>query len=218
MQAPAARNARDCEQAALAILDDATGPAWSGEYKVWSDFLPGAAMDIFPGDVLDVDVPSRAAAFRAIVREVEIDCADLADDHCLYTIRFADDAAQALSMAFTAGPITDALDLMPTELGGVGANFLADLSAAEIILPPGSTSVVLDAGITPTPGGGIDVRWSDTGWGPDNDRNLIGRFHSRSFSVPRLGRVQDYFLRQYDPSSPARYSRYSAALHLDYPL
>jgi len=218
MEAPAARNARDCEQAALAILDDATGPAWTGEYRVWSDFLPGGAADIFPGDALDVNVPSRSAAFRAIVREVEIDCADLADDHCLYTIRFADEAAQALSMAFTAGPISDALDLMAIEPGAVGTNFLADLSAAEIILPPGSTSVTLDAGITPMNGGGIEARWSDTGWGPDNDRNLIGRFSSRSFSVPRLGRVQDYFLRQYDQSSPARYSRYSAALHLDCPL
>jgi len=41
--------------------------------------------------------------------------------------------------------------------------------------------------------------------------------------IERLGRigpeeVQNYFLRLYDSSSPARYSRYSAALHLDYPL
>ncbi len=218
MHAPAARNAQDCELAALAILDDATGPAWSGEYKVWSDFLPGAAVDIFPGDALDVNVPSRGAIFRAIVREVEIECVDLGDDHCLYTIRFCDEAAEALSMAFTAGPISDALDLAASEPNDVGSNFLADLTAAEIVLPPGSRSVTLDAGIDPTPGGGIEVRWSDSGWGGDNDRNLIGRFNLRSFSVPRLGRVQDFFLRQYDQSSPARYSRYSAALHLDYPL
>lgn len=64
----------------------------------------------------------------------------------------------------------------------------------------------------------VEVRWSDTGFGPANDRNLVGRFTARIFTVPRLSRTQDYFLRQYDNSSPTRYSRYSTALHLDYPL
>jgi len=50
----------------------------------------------------------------------------------------------------------------------------------------------------------------------DNDRNLLGRFSTRTFSVPRLARVQDFYLRQYDET--AHYSRYSTALHLDYPL
>ncbi len=218
VKAPSPRCAQDCEQGALAILDNAQGGAWTGEYRTWSSFLPAGAVDIFPGDALDVTVPSRAAAFRAIVREVEIDCADLADDHCQYIIRFADEKAQGLTLEFSDGPITDALDLAATEISAVGTNFLPDLTGAEIILPPGSISVTLDAGLDPVNGGGIEVRWSDTGWGPDNDRNLIGRFNSRSFSVPRLGRVQDYFLRQYDQSSPAKYSRYSAALHLDYPL
>ena len=81
-----------------------------------------------------------------------------------------------------------------------------------------STTVNIDSGINPLAGGGIEVRRTDSGWGQDNDRNLVGRFSTRTFSVPRLARVQDYFLRQYDGSSPAKYSRYSAALHLDYPL
>jgi len=95
---------------------------------------------------------------------------------------------------------------------------LADLTQAEILVPPTSTTVTIDAGLDLAPGRGIEVRWSDSGWGLSNDRNLIGRFNARTFTVPRLGRVQDYFLRQYDNSSPAKYSRYSAALHLDYPL
>jgi len=33
-----------------------------------------------------------------------------------------------------------------------------------------------------------------------------------------LAETQDYFLRLYDSSSPPKYSRYSAALHVDYPL
>jgi len=53
---PLARTAADCEIAALALLDDATGPAWTGEYDVWSDYLPGSADDIFPGDALYINV------------------------------------------------------------------------------------------------------------------------------------------------------------------
>jgi len=62
------------------------------------------------------------------------------------------------------------------------------------------------------------VRAHDYGWGESNDRNLLGRFSAETFSLPRLARTQNYFLRLYDSSSPPRYSRYSAALHVDYPL
>jgi hypothetical protein len=63
-----------------------------------------------------------------------------------------------------------------------------------------------------------EVRAHDYGWGANNDRNLLGRFSTQTFSLPRLARTQNYFLRLYDNSSPARYSRYAAALHVDYPL
>jgi hypothetical protein len=217
VKGPSARTAQDCEQGSVAILDDGQGTAWSGTYKTWSDFLPGAAADIFPGDALAVNMPSRGAAFQAIVREVDVDCADLAGEHSQYTITFADDAAQALTMEFDAGRVASALDLVPTPVSAVGGNFLADLTGAEIT-QTSSTSVTIDAGVDLQSGITIEVRWSDAGWGPANDRNLVGRFTSRSFTAPRLGRVQDYFLRQYDNSSPVKYSRYSAALHLDYPL
>ena len=99
----------------------------------------------------------------------------------------------------------------------MGTTFLPDLTAAEITQVTSTTST-LDAGLTPPVGGGIEVRLSDVGWGQENDRNLVGRFTTRGFTVPRLARTQDYFLRQYDASTPAKYSRCSAALHVDYPL
>ncbi len=216
VKSPSARTTEDCELGAIALLDGAQERAWSGEYKIWSDFLPGGAADIFPGDALEVNVPSRAASFRAVVREVEIQCPDLDDDHCQYAIRFADDLAKPATIEFDAGQIRDALDLSATGLDEVGTNFLPDLIGAEIT-DTSSTTVTIDAGIDPV-AGGVEVRWSDFGWGPDNDRNLVGRFTTRSFTVPRLGRVQDYYLRRYDNSTPAKYSRYSTALHLDYPL
>jgi hypothetical protein len=63
----------------------------------------------------------------------------------------------------------------------------------------------------------MEVRWSDFGWGPYNDQNLAGRFTTQTFTLPRLAKVQDYFLRQFDASTPPKYSRFSTALHIDFP-
>jgi len=76
----------------------------------------------------------------------------------------------------------------------------------------------IDAGAAPVTGGGIEVRWSDAGWGRGNERKLVDRFSTQALTVPRLSKVQDCYLRQYDNSVPPKYSRYSAALNLDYPL
>lgn len=63
-----------------------------------------------------------------------------------------------------------------------------------------------------------EVRAHDYGSGTANDRNLPGRFGTQAFPLPRFVETQNYFLRLYDASSPPRYSRYTAALHVDYPL
>jgi hypothetical protein len=216
---PGARTDVDCENAALAILDDATGIAWSGSYETWSDFLPGAAEDIFPGDAVVVNVPSRGAAFTAIVRELGIQIADPADDRGFYTIGFANDLAAPLAIEFGTGATVIALEDMPRllETTQVGAYYQVDLTEAQITAVT-STTVQVDAGMAPPSGYGIEVRQNDYGWGPANDRNLLGRFSTQTFTVARLAETQDYFLRLYDGSSPPKYSRYSAALHVDYPL
>jgi hypothetical protein len=216
---PSARTQADCENAALAMLDDAVGAAWSGEYETWSDFLPGGASDIFPGDGVAVNVASRGAAFTAIVRKVTIEVADPADDRGMYTIEFANDLAAPLGYQEAGSAITIPLEDMPARLATtqVGAYYLANLTEAQIT-QVSSTTVSVDAGMTPASGWGIEVRAHDYGWGVANDRNLLGRFTTETFTLPRLARTQNYFLRLYDNSSPPRYSRYAAALHVDYPL
>jgi hypothetical protein len=219
MSIPEARTDADCENAALAILDDAGLAAWSGAYQTWSDFLPGAAGDIFPGDALAVNVPTRGAAFTAIVRQVAIELMDPASDRGFYSIEFANDLAQPLGSEFTSSTTVIALQDMPPVLANaqVGAYYLVNLTDAQITQVT-STTVQIDAGVAPATGTGIEVREHDYGWGQSNDRNLLGRFSTQAFSLPRLARTQNYFLRLYDNSSPPRYSRYSAALHVDYPL
>jgi len=207
----------DCENAALALLDDGVMGGWSGEYETWSDFLPQRASDVFPGDGLQINAPSRSASLQAIVREVRIVFEDLKGDHSLYTLKFANEAAEPLSFEFDDKQVFASLNTLGLANTQVGQTYLADVTGAEVT-NVNSTTITIDAGGLPPTGGGVELRWSDGGWGPDNDRNLIGRFNSRTFTIPRLSRVQDCYLRQYDASTPPKYSRYTSALHVDYPL
>lgn len=210
---PPARTLDDCENAALALLRTASQPGWSGEYETWSEFLDD---DIHPGDALSVQAPSRNASFTAIVREVEMEAADLLDDRSRYRIKFATESAEPLAMRLEPAPQLRLPEIVSTTTT-VGTQFLPAAADAELV-DIGSTSVMVDAGADPPAGGGFEVRRSDTGWGPENDRNLVGRFDYRIFTVPRTFRSQTWYVRPYDASAPPRYSRVSMVLHVDYPL
>jgi hypothetical protein len=213
---PVTRTSVDCEVAALALLDDA-GQGWSGEYQAWSNSLPGGAEDIFPGDGFAVNIPTRGALFLAIIREADLVVLDLGGETVRYAMKFVDAGDPLLGFGFGTAAVTNAATLTPIDVTQVGTSYLADLTSAEVTNIT-STTITIDAGITLAPSSGIEVRYSDTAWGMGNNRNLVGRFTSRTFTLPRYARGQGYFLRSYDNSAPAKYSRYSTALFVDYPL
>jgi len=235
IELPPAPTSIDCETAASAFLDDSVQQAWQGEYKIVSDFLP--VEDVLPGNAVQISSPSRGADFTAIVREVDLQVVSLADDRSQYAIKFANDAAEPLAFKFeqmtlpappnltydrgtpTSSPYIDPLASARIYETGTPSSslYLAPLTAAQVTDVIAS-QITIDAGIAPPPGGGIEVRRSDGGWGPSDSGNLAGRFTTQTFTLPRLQRVQGYYLRQYDGSSPAKYSRYSMLLHVDYPL
>jgi hypothetical protein len=212
---PVPRTDADCATAALALLDDA-GQGWSGEYQAWSQLLPGGAGDIFPGDGLAVNVPSRMASFLAMVREVDVELVDIAGENSRYTMRFVDAGDPSLDFAFVTALVKQTEVLTPVDVSMVGNVYLADLTDAEVTNVT-STTVTIDAGFTPVAGGGIEARYSDEGWGPGYNGNLIGRFTTSSFTLTRYAVAQDYYLRSYDNSTPPKYSQYSTKLHVDYP-
>jgi hypothetical protein len=215
LKLPTAPSSTDCENGALALLDDSVEPAWAGEYRVLSDFL--AASDVVPGDAVQVTAPSRGASFAAIVRESDVQVVSLDDDRSEYAIRFANDAAATLAFEFETMTLPEPLTTVFAATGSSSSLYLAPLTAAQVTGVT-STMIAVDAGGAPPPGGGFEVRRTEGGWGLGNDGNLAGRYTTRTFNLPRLSRVQQYYLRQYDASSPAKYSRYSALLHVDYPL
>jgi len=214
LRLPKAWSAADAENAALAVLDDATQQAWEGSYHVVSDLLP--ASDVTPGMTAQVAAPSWQAQFSAIVREVELQVLDPDADRSHYLIKFANYAASLMTMEFDSVLLAEPLQTIFTVSSPSSSVYLPSLTAAQVtnII---ATEITIDAGTAPSPGGGIEVRRSDGGWGQGSNGNLAGRFATQSFVVPRLSRVQDYYLRQYDASNPPKYSRYSALLHVDYP-
>jgi hypothetical protein len=214
LKLPAAPSSTDCENAALAILDDLTQTAALGSYNVVSDLLPTS--DVTPGMLVQVSAPSWQAQFNAWVLDVEVQMLDMDADRSHYSIQFANYAAATMTMEFNSALLPEPLTTVFTVTGPSSSLYLPSLTAAQVtnII---ATEVSIDAGTAPPPGGGIEVRRSDGGWGPGSNGNLAGRFPSQAFTLPRLSRVQDYYLRQYDASNPPKYSRYSMLLHIDYP-
>jgi len=75
----------------------------------------GRAADIFPGDGLAVNVPSRMASFLAIVREVDVEIADIAGENNRYTLRFVDAGDPSLDFAFVTALMKQTEVLTPID-------------------------------------------------------------------------------------------------------
>ncbi len=206
---PAIRTSDDCANAGRAILKDSTQLEWAGEYETWSDFL---ANDVWPGDAADIRMPSRECTADAIVREVQINTVDLANDRSRYSIKFANEAAEPIAIRTTPASASEWASAIAQDRDRLTLASLPQAAVTNV----GSTAVTIDAGTDPIAGGGFEVRRTDSGWDPLVDRNLVGRFQTRVMTVPRLSRVQTYCVRQYDATG--NYSSCGTQLHVDYPL
>jgi len=217
---PPPRTTPDCINAALAFLDDSTQTAWQGSYSCLSDLFPsGNTADPLPGDAVHILAPSRNIDCVCYLHQVDLesvsfsaDVGTLQDDRLLITVHFANEAAVPLARATAKAVPADGFDLTPPQ-----QRFAQDVPNAEIIAAS-STTVTIDTGIAPALGCQFEVRRSDTGWGATSDRNLIGRFTTQQFTVPRLARSQTYYVCYLQNGPTPLYSQNSTALHIDIPL
>ncbi|HEX4577917.1 MAG TPA: hypothetical protein VH117_11250 [Edaphobacter sp.] len=93
----------------------------------------------------------------------------------------------------------------------------ANLQQLQVVSATG-TALQVDAGMAPPAGGGFEVRRRDGNFGPGVDQDLVLRSPVRSFSIPREGQVEHYYVRMYDGSTPPLYSRFSSAVFTDLPV
>jgi hypothetical protein len=210
---PVARSSMDCESAALAVLSFSASraAAASGTYAAVNP------VDVWPGDVLAVT--SGEKTMSVVVRRVDIVDGMACPEVLTYRMAFANDWAEGLGLTLSEAIAADAL-LPQTALNSAtpnGSNVLANLQQLQVVSATG-TALQVDAGLDPPAGGGFEVRRRDGDFGPGVDQDLVLRSPVRSFSIPREGQVEHYYVRMYDGSTPAVYSRFSSAVFTDLPV
>jgi hypothetical protein len=212
---PEARSSADCESAAQALLAFATSrtAAVAGSYAVVN---PSA--DIWPGDVLGVT--SEGVTSSLLVRSVVVKDGNAVPEILSYAIKFANDWAtewaDGLGLKLSEAIAADAY--LPETAAIAPAQVLANLQELGATSISG-TEIQIDAGYDPPTGGGFEVRRRDWEFGANVDTaDLVLCSPVRSFSIPRAAQVERYYVRMYDASSPALYSRFSSAVFVNVPL
>jgi len=209
---PIARNSADCENAATALLAIATSraAAWKGKYTGWNMEQSG---DIWPGDILAIQSVSAGMDANVVVRTVQIDLMCSQPGLTRYTIQFANDWAEALSIKTSNSVPADVwLPLQPQ-----AASPLANLDLLAVTSVT-SSQINVSANVTPPAGGGFEVRRRDWSFGPGTSSDLVLRSAVPNFTIPREAVMEQYYIRMYDGSTPPNYSRFSAAVFVNLPL
>jgi hypothetical protein len=215
VDSPTPRTSLDCEQAARALLDDLTQSGSSGKYQAWIGALPQGASDVYPGEQWNIASSSLGLNCSVIVREVEIAFEDLSDSFAQFKLQMANESAQPFTFRIAQAKHNALITVVSSELQEDVSMRPAGLPDARITTW-GTTTLTVDAGADPVSGGGIEVRVEgDWGWGMTLNQNLVGRYNSRSFTLPNTCVTQEFYLRQYDASTPTKYSPYATVLHLE---
>jgi hypothetical protein len=209
---PPARSTVDCESAANAVLSFATNraAAVSGSYGA-VNLQQGT--DVWPGDVLALT--QGGVTTNVVVRKVQLERQSAWPEAVAYTLAFANDWAEGLSMTLSEAIAADAV-LPVTALETTGM-VLANLQSLQLVSAT-ATTLQVDAGVVAPVGGGFEVRRRDGDFGPGVDQDLVLRSPVRSFTIPRTAQVEQYYVRMYDASTPPLYSRFSSAIFTDIPV
>jgi hypothetical protein len=169
--------------------------------------------DVWPGDVLAIT--SAGQTMRVVVRGVAIEDGSARPETLTYRIAFANDWAEGLGLKLSEAIATDAW--LPETALSTPSNVLANLQQLQVVSAT-ETALQVDAGTAPPASGGFEVRRRDWDFGPGVDQDLVLRSPVRSFSIPREGQVERYYVRMYDGSAPPVYSRSSSAVFTNLPV
>jgi hypothetical protein len=207
---PMTRTSADCENAALALLATSTWAdgSWEGTYTCWN---PHQSADVWPGDFLDVEAPSAAMSTELLVRSVQIRATSCVPELLSYVVTFANEWAEPLSMKISEGAPLNAW-LPPTALtASTALASLRDLAVTSV----STTQIQVQTGLTPSTGGGFEVRRSDWKFGAADGADLVLRSPVANFTIVREAPVERYYVRMFDGATPPNYSRFSSAIFVN---
>jgi hypothetical protein len=155
-----------------------------------------------------VEAPSADISTELLVRSVQIRATSCAPELLSYTVAFANEWAEALSLKLNEGAPLNAW-LPPVALTGSTALASArDLSVTSV----STTQIQVQAGLTAPTGGGFEVRRSDWKFGAGDGADLVLRSPVPNFTIVREAPVERYYVRMYDGATPPNYSRFSSAI------
>jgi hypothetical protein len=208
---PAPRSSQDCRNAALALEHAAANASalWSGKYSCTRLDLDA---DVWPGDALQLDVPSANANAEMIVRAVKLTYSSSYPDLVLYAIRFANDWAEDLAIQTSSAVPQDVWLPAP-----ISPTYLSNLNALSVTSIAGGL-VSINTGAAAPSGGGFEVRRRDNCFMPGIDPDLVMRGSQPNLTFQRVSASDRFFIRMYDGSNPPNYSEFSAALIFNLPL
>lgn len=210
---PPARSSTDCESAVQAVLSFSASRAAA----VAGTYTAVNPADVWPGDVLVVT--SNGQTMSVVVRGIEIVDGMACPEVLTYRMAFANDWAEGLGLTLSETIAANTL-LPETALSSTspsGSSVLANLQQLQVVSAT-ETALQVDTGTAASTGGGFEVRRRDGDFGPEVDQDLVLRSPVRSFSIPREGQVEHYYVRMYDGSTPPLYSRFSSAVFTDLPV
>jgi hypothetical protein len=174
--------------------------------------------DVWPGDVLAIT--SGGTTTSVLVRSVIVEDGGAVPEVLRYAIAFANDWAteweDGLGMRLTETIAADAE--LPDEASAETTMVLANLQGLSVTGLT-TSAISVDTGVSPLTGGGFEVRRRDGAFGVGMDpSDLVLRSPVRSFSIPRAAQTEQYYVRMYDGSTPAMYSRWSSAVFVHAPV
>lgn len=220
---PLPRTSYECDYAAQAYIADREAVQYSGDYSVESYFAN--PLNDYPrsGRFFNVTSPDRGLSGQQLLtRTVSIKVLELHDEILQYDISFGQDLfLEKLLKRFL--PVNPSNTLTPQETavapnpqnlpvaGTIFTTYLDNLEDAKLVFING-TKVTVDLGAPPVTG--VEVRRSDTGWG-QNQINVIGRFATQTFDLPRTLLDQTWYLRMVNGAQTSRFTR---AFRVNYPM
>ena len=173
VSSPVARCTEDCENAARALVEDASDPAAQAAAVV-TDTVATLGTDVWPGDTVTVDGVS------GVVRQVDIRPVSMRADAYETKLQLENDGANPISIVATV-----AKQSLVAARSTAGTTYAPDLDQVQITNVDGG-NLYVDAGPL-TAGDGVEVRTTEDGWG-QSGAGLVTRSSSEVFTLARSGR------------------------------
>lgn len=223
---PKPRTSYECDLAAAATILDKINPQFDGTYTIESYFWDPTAGFPVPGRFLNVTAPQRnISGQNLLVRQVTTTVLEMFQEVYEFAVSFGQDLyLEKLLRRFVDQPtnVTTPTDTavapdpqnLPTAVNvGQFNTYLGNLQDAKLSFVNG-TQITVDLGAPPVTG--VEVRRSDTGWGTGKaTNNLVGIFTTQTFTLPRGGIDQVWYMRQVNGTQISRFTR---AMHVNYPM